>query len=295
MTHTHLGETFDLHGGGKDLIFPHHENEIAQSRGAYGPTSFARYWAHNGLLLGNGVKLAKSLGTALSCAAITARVGAEALRLFFVSHHFRSTIDLAFDARDTEGGVVNVRFHGFEAADKKLDYFYTTLRRIDDFVAQGGDAGDGKVLPEAEKLVPEARAALADDFNTPLVVAALHEAAALANRLLDEPKGIDKAVRRRTLARLGRDLRTVGDALGIFAADPASFLAERRARLVQRRAIDLAAVERLLAERTAARTAKDFARSDAIRGELTALGVQLHDTPRGTEWSVLDDAPDRAT
>ncbi len=293
MTHTHLGDTFDLHGGGKDLIFPHHENEIAQSRGAYGPTTFARYWVHNGLLLGNGVKLSKSLGTALNCSVVISSVGGEALRLFFVSHHLRSTIDLAFDAeRDTEERIVDVRFPGFEAADKKLDYFYTTLRRIDELVAQGGKPGDdadGKVLPEAEKLIPEARAALADDFNTPLVVAALHEAAALANRLLDEPKGIDKAVRRRTLARLARDLRTVGDALGVFAADPGSYLAERRARLVKRRAIDLGAVERLLAARTAARTAKDFARSDAIRGELAALGVQLHDTPRGTEWSVLDD------
>src|SRR5262249_4464704 len=181
-----------------------------------------------GLLLGNGVKLAKSLGTALSCAEVTSAVGSEALRLFFVSHHLRSTIDLNFDAeRDTEEKVIDVRFPGFEAADKKLDYFYTTLRRIDDFVAQGGDAGDGKVLPGAEQLVPEARAALADDFNPPLVVAALHEAAALANRLLDEPKGIDKAVRRRTLAQLARDLRAVGDALGVFAADPATYLAER--------------------------------------------------------------------
>jgi len=140
------------------------------------------------------------------------------------------------------------------------------------------------------KLVPEARTALADDFNTPVVLAALYEAAALANRLLDEPKGIDKQVRRRTLARLARDLRTVGGAIGVFAADPASYLAERRARLVQRRGIDLATVERLLGERTAARAAKDFARGDAIRGELAAIGVALHDTPRGTEWSVLDEA-----
>src|SRR5262249_60106342 len=114
------------------------------------------------------------------------------------------------------------------------DYFYTTRKRIDDFIAKGGDAGDGKVLPEAEQLVPDARAALADDFNAPLVVAALYEAAALANRLLDEPKGIDKAVRRRTLARIARDIRAVGDALGVFAADPASYLAQRRARLVNR-------------------------------------------------------------
>jgi cysteinyl-tRNA synthetase len=290
MTHAHLGETFDLHGGGKDLIFPHHENEIAQSRGAYGPTTFARYWCHNGFLNFKGEKMSKSLGNVIDCGVIADAVGGEALRLFCVSHHFRSPVDFDFEAlRDAGGQVIGARFYSLEAADKKLDYFYTTLKRIDEFVAQG-DAGDGKVLPEAEKLIPDARAALADDFNAPLVVAALYEATTLANRLLDEPKGIDKAVRRRTLARIGRDLRAVGDAIGVFAADPAAYLAERRARLVKRRGIDIAAVERLLAERTAARAAKDFARSDAIRGELTTLGVQLHDTPRGTEWSVIDDA-----
>ncbi len=297
MTHAHLGETFDLHGGGKDLIFPHHENEIAQSRGAFGPTTFARYWCHNGFLNFKGEKMSKSLGNVIDCDVLADAVGGEALRLFCVSHHFRSPVDFDFEAlRDAAGQVIGARFHSLEAADKKLDYFYTALRRIDDFIAQGGqgnkagDAGDGNVLPEAEKLIPDARAALADDFNAPLVVAALYEATTLANRLLDEPKGIDKAVRRRTLARIGRDLRTVGDAIGLFAADPTAYLAERRARLIKRRGIDIAAVERLLAERTAARAAKDFARSDAIRGELTALGVQLHDTPRGTEWSVLDDA-----
>ena len=291
MTTAHLGETFDLHGGGKDLIFPHHENEIAQSRGAYGPATFARYWLHNGFLNFKGEKMSKSLGNVIDCGVIADAVGGEALRLFCVSHHFRSPVDFDFEAiRDAAGQVVGARFYSLEAADRRLDYFYTALKRIDDFIAQGGDAGPGAVLAEAEHLVPAARAALADDFNTPVVVAALYEAAALANRLLDEPKGMDKAVRRRTLARIARDLRAVGDALGVFAADPAAYLAERRSRLIDRRGIELAAVERLLAERTAARAAKDFARSDALRGELAALGVALHDTPRGTEWSVQDEA-----
>jgi cysteinyl-tRNA synthetase len=291
MTCAHLGETFDLHGGGKDLIFPHHENEIAQSRGAYGASTFARYWLHNGFLNFKGEKMSKSLGNVIDCSVIADEVGGEALRLFCVSHHFRSPVDFEFESlRDAAGQVVGARFYSLEAADKKLEYFYTTLRRTGDFLATGGDPGDGAVLPEADKLVPDARAALADDFNTPVVVAALYEAAALANRLLDEPKGIDKAVRRRTLARIGRDLRAVGEALGVFAADPASYLAERRARLIKRRGIDQPRVEQLIADRTAARAGKDFARSDAIRGELAAIGVALHDTPRGTEWSVQDDA-----
>jgi cysteinyl-tRNA synthetase len=293
MTHAHLGETFDLHGGGKDLIFPHHENEIAQSRGAYGPTTFSRYWLHNGFLNFKGEKMSKSLGNVVDCSEIAAAVGGEALRLFCVSHHFRSPVDFDFEAlRDPDGQVISARFHSLEAADRKLEYFYATLKRIDDFLAQGGDGGNGPVLPAAEKLLPDVRAALADDFNTPVAMAQVHEAAALGNRLLDEPKGIDKQLRRRTLARIARDLRSVGDALGVFAAAPATYLAERRARLVQRRRIDPAAVEQLIAARAAARAAKDFTRSDAIRGELTALGVALHDTPHGTEWSVQDDRAD---
>jgi len=290
MTTAHLGETFDLHGGGKDLIFPHHENEIAQSRGAYGPKTFARYWLHNGLLSSKGVKFGKSLGNAIDCTEVTNAVGGEALRLFFVSHHFRSTIDFEFDVvRDADERVIGARFYSLEAADRKLEYFYVTLKRIADFLATG-EAGPGPVMPEAEKLVPEARAALADDFNTPVVMAALHEAAALANRLLDEGKGVDKQLRRRTLARIATDLRGVGGALGVFGSDPKTYLDGRRARLVKRRNIDVAAVQRLIGERTAARAAKDFTRGDAIRAELAALGVALHDTPQGTDWSVLDDA-----
>jgi len=291
MTVTHLGETFDLHGGGKDLIFPHHENEIAQSRGAYGPKTFARYWLHNGFLNFKGEKMSKSLGNVVDCREIADAVGGEALRLFCVSHHFRSPVDFDFQAiRDAGQHVIGARFYSLEAADRKLEYFYTTLSRIDELLAQGGKPADGPVMPEAEKLVPEARAALADDFNTPVVMATLHEAATLANRLLDEGKGIDKQLRRRTLARIAADMRSVGGALGVFGSDPRTYLAGRRTRLVKRRSIDVAAVERLIGERTAARAAKDFTRGDAIRAELGALGVALHDTPRGTDWSVHDDA-----
>jgi cysteinyl-tRNA synthetase len=289
MTLAHLGETFDLHGGGKDLIFPHHENEIAQSRGAYGSQTFARYWLHNGFLNFKGEKMARSLGNVVDCAEIADNVGGEALRLFCVSHHFRSPVDFEFQAiRDAENQVIGARFYSLEAADRTLEYFYTTLKRIDDFVAQGGDGGDGPVVPDAEKLLPEARAALADDFNAPVAMAALHDAAGLANRLIDEGKGIEKQMRRRSLARIARDIRAVGDALGVFAAAPRTYLAARRARLVKQRCIEVATVERLLADRVAARAAKDFTRSDAIRSELAALGVAVHDTLHGPEWSVLD-------
>jgi len=288
MTWAHLGETFDIHGGGKDLVFPHHENEIAQSQGAFGADKFARYWVHNGFLNFDGTKMSKSLGNVFGCDEIANAVGAEALRFFFVSHHYRSPIDFEVGTvHDAVGKEIGVRFAGLETADRRLDYFYVTLQRIDGFVA-GNDGGAGAVMPEAEALVTTAREALADDFNAPVTVAALGEAAKLANKLLDEGKGIDKGLRRRTLARLGRDLRAVGEALGVLGQDPAAYLAARRARLSARRGIDVAAVERLMRDRADARTAKDYARADAIRVELGALGVDLLDTPGGTDWRVVD-------
>ena len=288
MTVTHLGATFDLHAGGKDLIFPHHENEIAQSQGADGEGTFAHYWMHNGFLNFEGVKMSKSLGNVFNCDQIAAAVGGEALRFFCVSHHYRSPVDFEVEVTPQADGSPKVRFRSLEGADRSLAKFYETLQRIDAFVAQGGDGGEGAVLPEADKLVPEARAALADDFNAPVTVASLHAAAQLANRLLDEGKGIDKAVRRRTLAKLGRDLRTVGGAIGVFEQTPAAYLAERRARLVKARELDVDLVTTKIAERNAARAAKDYARGDVIRGELAAMGVALHDGTGGTDWSVQD-------
>ena len=280
MTVTHLGATFDIHAGGKDLIFPHHENEIAQSQGADGDGTFARYWMHNGFLNFEGVKMSKSLGNVFNCDQIAAAVGGEALRFFCVKHHYRSPVD--FDVQLVDNGV---RFYSLEAADRELAKFYDVLAKLDREPA----VEDGPVMPEAEKLIPEARAALADDFNAPVVVAALHAALTLANKLIESGKGVDPQVRKRTLVRLAKDMRIVGGAIGVFSQDPQTYLRERRARLVKVKNIDVAAVETRIAERSAARAAKDYARGDAIKKELTAMGVAVHDLKGDqTDWSIQD-------
>ncbi len=296
MCAAHLGETFDLHGGGKDLIFPHHENEIAQSQGAYGTGTFAHHWLHNGFLNFEGEKMSKSLGNVFGCGEIADAVGAEALRFFCVSHHYRSPVDFELEAiRDAAGEQVGVRFRSLETADRRLDYFYTTLARIDAHGAEpGGHGGDGDVTGDVAALKAAAIAALVDDVNAPLAVAAMGEAAKAANKLLDSGKGVDKGVRRRTLAALGRELRSIGTALGILQAAPATYLAERRARLVRRLGIDVAQVEALLLARTTARAAKDFAAADAARAELTALRIDVFDSPTGSEWRVRDAADEVA-
>jgi cysteinyl-tRNA synthetase len=283
MSLRHLGETFDIHCGGKDLIFPHHENEIAQSQAAHGTGTFARYWMHNGFLNFSGEKMSKSLGNVFGCGQIADAVGPEALRFFSVSHHYRSPV--SFEVEEVDGVVV---FRDLEVADRRLDYFYTTLRRLDDFLGTARDVDAGEVVREAEKLVPAAREALSDDFNSPVVIAALGEAAKTANKLLDDPKSAAKPVRRRSLAMLARDIRSVGGALGVFLSEPAAFLHERRQRLAGKRGIDPQQISVLLSERAAARQAKDFARADAIRAQLTALGVEVLDAPHGADWKIAE-------
>jgi cysteinyl-tRNA synthetase len=277
-----LGEHFDIHGGGKDLIFPHHENEIAQSQGALGEGTFARHWLHNGFLNFSGEKMSKSLGNVFGCAETAAACGGESLRLYLISHHYRSPVsfEVAEDGKIRE----------LVAADRRLDYFYSTLKRADEFSAAGKDPGEGPVAEGADALPARTREALADDFNTPVALAAMGEAARLVNKLIDEPGGIPKDVRRRSIRKLAEDIRDVAqNALGLLSRDPDDFLAARRARLAAERGIEAAEVERLLEARSAARKAKDFARADELRDELARLGVEVLDTPKGAEWRVRED------
>ncbi len=282
MTFVTLGERFDIHAGGKDLIFPHHENEIAQSEGALGDGSFARYWLHNGFLNFSGEKMSKSLGNVFGCAQTAKTCGGEALRFYLISHHYRSPVNFEVDER---GDMPDLH-----VADRRLDYFYTTLKRADEFVSAAKDPGEGPVAEGAGDLPERAREALSDDFNTPAALAAMSDAARLLNKLIDEPAGIAKDVRRRSIRRLAADIRDLAErALGILAMDPDEFLASRRARLAAHRGIDEREVEARLAARAEARRDKDFARADALRDELHAMGVEVLDTPRGAEWRVRED------
>jgi cysteinyl-tRNA synthetase len=177
-----------------------------------------------------------------------------------------------------------------EDAEKRLDYFYTTLSRVDDFL--GGvvtTVEAGAVLPEADALRGKLAAAMDDDFNSALAIAEFGEAAKLANKLLDEPKGTAKDVRKRTLARLRVEMHDFGvRALGLFNTPPREWLQARRDRLCGQRQIDAAWVEGELRARDEARKAKDFARADAVRTSLRERGIEVMDTPRGAEWRITE-------
>ena len=243
MAGKHLGETIDIHAGGNDLLFPHHENEVAQSTCAHGGKLFARWWLHNGMLTFDGRKMSKSLGNVLQLHELLKHHPAEALRLRLMSGHYRQPLDWS-DAAIAQ-------------SVSTLDGWYRVLRELADV------AVDTARLPVPEKV----EAALCDDLNTPQ---ALAELSVLADAARQSGTPVAKA------ALLGG-----GALLGLLQQDPEAWFKQAGGA-----AVDAARVEALLEERRAARAARDFARADAIRAELAAMGVAIEDGAQGTRWSV---------
>jgi cysteinyl-tRNA synthetase len=243
MCAAQLGETIDIHAGGVDLLFPHHENEIAQSTCAHGGKTFARWWMHNGMLTFDGRKMSKSLGNVLLVHELLKLHPPEALRLRLLSGHYRQPLDWS------DGAI--------QQAVSTLDGWYRVLRDLGDV------AIDAVPLP-----VPAAvEAALCDDLNTPL---ALAELALLADAARQQGTPAAKA-----------ELLGGGALLGLLQQDPEAWFKHAGGAEV-----DAARVEALLEARRAARSARDFARADAIRDELAAMGVVIEDGAQGTRWSI---------
>jgi cysteinyl-tRNA synthetase len=263
MAATHLGEGFDIHCGGLDLVFPHHENEIAQHEAAHGGT-FARHWVHNGMVRMGEEKMSKSLGNVVSLEEALAEWGVGPLRLWYVSAQHRTPLTYE-DDRLRDATTVHQRF--------------TTFLRS----ARRAAAGASPDPAAAARHLDAFRAAMDDDLNAPVAVAALHELVSDGNeRLVAAERGDDAA--QAAVAALADALVEVGDGVLGLALEPAL----EAAAALERQLAPL--VDQLLERRIAARAEKDFATADAIRDQLAAAGVVVEDRPEGPRWYVADPA-----
>ena len=246
MSAKHLGETIDIHAGGQDLVFPHHENELAQSTCAHDGAPFARYWLHNGFLSIDSTKMSKSLGNVLLVHEMIQTLPGELIRLALLSAQYRQPLDWSDAA--------------LEGARSMLDRLYGALRSVE-IIA--GAAADDQPVPQAVV------AALEDDLNTPKALAELFSIAKQLNKARDGKE-------RQTLATR---LKAGGDLLGILQMDPDTWFAGSVEG-------DLAAqdIDALLVQRDAARAQRDFARADEIRDQLAAAGIAIEDSASGTKW-----------
>ena len=244
MAAEHLGETFDIHGGGLDLIFPHHENEIAQSVCSHGGAPLARYWVHNGFLTVEGEKMSKSLGNFFTVRDLLGEFPGEAIRLTLLGAQYRQPLDFTRDLlRQSKGN---------------LDRWYNALRCAEE-------------APSETEVPFEVLAALEDDLNTPMAISHVHALATALN------KATDPAER----AKLKGHLLAAGRLLGILQQDPGAWF---QGDAGGDAADDAAAIEDLIERRKEARKSKNFAEADRIRKELTDMGIVLEDGPGGTTW-----------
>ena len=270
MAAKYLGETFDMHGGGMDLIFPHHENEIAQSESAF-RKPFSRYWLHCGFLGLGGAKMSKSLGNVVNLRSALDKVDAEALRLFFLSTHYRHALDFSEKA--------------LADAEMRMEYFYETLQKVDEKIA-GREFGEGPLHGDPGAFLKAFEEAMDDDFNCAGATSVLAGLFGAMNTLVDKPPIQDKAVVGRTLVQLRQIVPRISSVMGLFEGRPEEWLLQRRERRVRQKGIDAARVEVLIEERARARARKDFKEADRVRDELKALGVELTDKPARTTWKV---------
>ena len=264
MSRHFLGTQFDIHGGGKDLVFPHHENEIAQSQGCSG-TPPVKYWLHNGFVNINEEKMSKSLGNFFTIRDILERYHPEVLRLFLLSHHYRGPIDFADSYLND--------------AEKTLDRFYEFFAAVQEI---RGDLNieEGRSQPFIRKI----EEAMNDDFNTAVTLAHMKEELRNLNKAMTDLNkqngdwsGFDQAA---------AALKYACRLLGFLYHEPKDYKARVLATKKETMGLDVSQIEALIEQRKAAREAKDWAKADECRDALTALGVVLEDTAQGTVWKV---------
>ncbi|XP_044463647.1 cysteine--tRNA ligase, chloroplastic/mitochondrial isoform X2 [Mangifera indica] len=274
MSAAYLGYSFDIHGGGMDLVFPHHENEIAQSCAACNHSNIS-YWIHNGFVTVDSEKMSKSLGNFFTIREVIELYHPLALRLFLIGTHYRSPI--------------NYSILQLESASERIFYIYQTLYDCECVLSQHDVAiGKDSVLPDTvnsiDKFHNDFVASMSDDLHTPVVLAALSDPLKTINDLLHTRKGKKQAKRLESLTALEKTIRNVLTVLGLMPTSYSEVLQQLRDKALKRAKLTEDQVLLKIKERNEARKNKDYEKSDAIRKDLATVGVALMDSPEGTAW-----------
>jgi cysteinyl-tRNA synthetase len=263
MSMKHLGKSFEIHGGGKDLIFPHHENEIAQSETATG-VEFARYWVHNGVIQINREKMSKSLGNIINVKDALSIWSKEAIRLFLLSHHYQNPADFSERAMDE--------------SETALERLYIMLKRSNDLASEN-KREDTMLQNSLSLFKTKWTESMCDDFNTADAIGQLFDLVRATNR------SIDALGWTLTLKETIEEIRRFGATLGILELDPDYYLKKEKLSKISLQIND-EEINQLIKEREVARKEKNWKRADEIRTYLDSIGIILEDTPRGTIWKV---------
>lgn len=280
-----LGQPFDIHGGGRDLIFPHHENEIAQAEGL-SAKPFCKHFLHNGFININTEKMSKSLKNFLTIKEVIDKHDAEVVRYFLISAHYGSPIDY------TEKNMAEAKL--------ALDRFYLLAERLEKISLAGLEkarkppkkpakfsAAEKKLAASLKELPKKFEAAMDDDFNTVKVLGALFETIRVFNKTLDSNTDPAGPFAKWARAEWEKTLKSIREVLGVFVSAPADYFARFKAAKTKAVQVDAAWVEAKIEERSRARAARDFKKGDALREELVKLGIELKDRPDGTtEWKA---------
>lgn len=256
MAKKYLGDTIDIHAGGEDLIFPHHENEIAQSEAANG-VQFAKYWMHNGFINVNNEKMSKSKGNFFTLRDIVAEVPYDVVRFFILSGHYRSPINFSRELMQAAGNGLD----RIKSCAKKLEFLIKS--------AEGTMSDKEKELAaDCDKFRVQFEAAMDDDFNTANAITAIFDTVKFANSNIDENSS------KEFIETVEKEFRSLCEILGIQVTE----------KQVQ---ADVEKIEALIAQRSEAKKNKDYARADEIRAQLTDMGILIEDTRAGVRWSVM--------
>lgn len=271
MSSEYLGETFDIHGGGKDLCFPHHENEIAQSESISGKP-FVKYWIHNGFVNIENEKMSKSLGNFLLIKDILKTYHPEVVRLFLLSNHYRSPIDFTDKAMDE--------------ARKGLDKMYALLLRVGNTI--GLESNQDIETGDCWQQFCEA---MDDDFNSAQGIGIIFDTVRKVNRMLDqcETEPLFSYQLKKKIQNDLADIRRIGNILGILLEKPDEYFDKKQTQVLEQKSIDPTMIAKMVEERTKARKAKNWEKADQIRKQLADLSIIIEDRPDGTVWKIRDN------